>query len=172
MRLVRLVMVLAPIPFAAQAQQTPPSPPRTPVCADSLHHAFDYWVGEWDVYNPAGQLTARSTIQSVSAGCAITEHWQPLGGNPDGFSISWYEPRDGQWHQQWVGGGGWIDRFTGQVTDGVLSMVTDAPNAQGQFTRMTYLRPADGGVIQFLETSADSGKTWQPSARLTYRRKG
>jgi len=31
-------------------------------CADALHRQFDFWVGKWDVYNPAGTLVGANTL--------------------------------------------------------------------------------------------------------------
>ncbi|MBT8427415.1 MAG: hypothetical protein KJO02_05235, partial [Erythrobacter sp.] len=63
---------------AAEAPATPPAPP--PSCQGASYEAFDFWVGEWDVFpNAEGtpDKVADSRIEKVSAGCAIRETWMP-----------------------------------------------------------------------------------------------
>lgn len=161
MRLLAIAL-LVPISLAAQAQQQP-------ACTSPQHRAFDYWVGEWTVHDTAGRQIAESSIRRVAAGCAISEEWRPIGG-PPGVSLSWYQLADAQWHQQWVGGGGWIAWFDGGLVDGNMTL-TSTPDANGAITRMVYTRPRTDVVLQSLFASTDGGRTWTPNFVGEYRRK-
>lgn len=163
----RLLLAILCVP-AALAAQTPQQ--RPPACVSDAHRAFDYWVGEWTVHDTAGRQIAESSIRRVAEGCAISEEWRPIGG-PSGVSISWYDPADQQWHQQWVGGGGWIAWFDGNPVEGDMTLTTK-PAANGAITRMIYTRPRAGVVVQSLHTSNDGGTTWTPSFVGEYRKKG
>lgn len=145
------------IPAALQAQQGTPPPPA---CVADPFRAFDYWVGEWTVADSTGRQIAESSITLVSAGCAVHEHWRPLRGQ-EGHSLSWYDPRDQAWHQQWIGGGGWIARFDGGL-DGTEMVLTEPsrPGATAPRSRMRYERRPGGGVRQVLWQSTDDGATW------------
>lgn len=72
----------------------------------------------------------------------------------------------------WTGGaivdfrGGWNGKA--MVFEGLWPGVL-GPGKDG-LVRMTYTREADGSVRQYGQTSADDGKTWQPSFDFTYRR--
>ncbi len=160
------VIALLVLPAALAAQAAPPT------CDTPEHHAFDYWVGEWNVFDTTGTKIAESSIKSVAAGCAISENWRPLKGKP-GVSISWYQPADQQWHQQWVGGGGWIAWFDGNPVDGAMTMTTKAADARpnAPLTRMIYSQPEPGVVRQSLFASKDGGKTWAPNFVGIYRKK-
>lgn len=158
-----LLSLLLPLPLLAQ------QPAAKPSCATPEFRAFDYWVGEWDVYNQKGTKVAESSIKRVAEGCAVSEEWRPIGGK-QGVSISWYDPRDSQWHQQWVGGGGWIAWFDGNPVDGVMTLTAKA-DAQGNISRMTYTQPGDGVVRQTVLQSTDSGKTWTPNFVGDYKRR-
>jgi hypothetical protein len=149
------------------AGQTQP-PPK---CETPQHRAFDYWVGEWTVHDTAGTQIAESSIRRVAEGCAISEEWRPIGG-PQGVSISWYNPADQQWHQQWVGGGGWIAWFDGNPEDGNMTLTTkpNPANPGGGITRMVYSQPRTDVVLQSLYVSQDGGKTWQPNFKGEYRK--
>lgn len=157
--------LLAPVVLAAQN-------PQSPKCQTPEHRAFDYWIGEWTVHDTAGKPIAESSIRRVAEGCAISEEWRPFGGQ-QGVSISWYNPADRQWHQQWVGGGGWIAWFDGGPVDGNMTLTTkpDPANPGAGITRMVYTQPREGVVLQSLYTSTDGGTTWTPNFKGEYRRK-
>lgn len=146
------------------AQQAPPPP-----CESSAHRAFDYWVGEWVVSDTTGRPIAESSITVVSGGCAIAEHWRPRRGR-EGRSLSWFEPKDGQWHQQWIGGDGWVARFSGTVTDGELTLTETAhPKTPTQpIARMSWLRAGTDTVRQVMWQSKDAGATWVPAFMGVY----
>ena len=170
-----MAALLVVAPLAAQTATPAAAPPARPahVCTGPEFHAFDFWVGKWDVYGPAGRLVAHSLIESVYDGCGIRENWMPLGGSGGG-SLSTYVPARKQWEQFWIDSGNTRALFTGgwngsaMVIQGVWP---SAPtNATGPVTRMTYSRNADGSVRQFGENSTDGGTTWAPSFDFTYRK--
>lgn len=152
-----------------------PAAPPPAACSTDEHAAFDFWVGEWDVY-PTGRDTkvADSKIERVATGCVIRETWMPQGGN-NGTSMSMINHRSGRWEQVWVGNDGTRVDFTGGMVDGamVLTGYWDGIGTDGAdvLTRMTYSLGEDGSVRQFGEGSTDHGKTWQTSFDLTYKRK-
>ena len=83
---------MLPLVLAALLQTAPPPPavpappkPKPNPCAGAAHHAFDFWVGKWDVtpYG-GGPLVAHSLIESLYGGCAIRENWMPLKGTGGG----------------------------------------------------------------------------------------
>jgi hypothetical protein len=147
------------------AAQTAPPPPPAHVCTAPENHTFDFWVGHWDVYNPAGKLVAHSLIESVYDGCGIRENWMPLYGGPGG-SLSTYIPASKQWEQFWIDSTNASVHFTGgwnghaMVIQGVWA---------GPIVRMTYSSNPDGSVRQLGESSKDDGKTWTKTFDLTYR---
>ena len=166
MRPASLIGVLLLWPTLVLAQQQ-----RPPQCTTADFHALDFWVGEWEVTDTTGRVIAESSIQRQAGGCAITEHWQPKG-YPDGVSISWFDPVDQQWHQQWVGGGGEITRYTGGLIDSVMVMIGDAKQPSGVFFRMTWTRLPDGRVEQQQQTGKTHSGPWTTGFVGRYRKKG
>ncbi|MEP6591325.1 MAG: hypothetical protein ABJC19_09095 [Gemmatimonadota bacterium] len=165
MRMTLLLLLAAPTTLVAQ------QPP--PACTAPIHRQLDFWIGEWVIADAAGKVMAESSITGAAGRCAVMEHWMPVG-QPDGVSINWVEPGDGKWHQQWVGGEGWIAAFTGEFHDGVMSMVAAAlrKTPQGEvLDKMTYQLQPDGAVHQTLYTSTDWGATWKGQPPIVYRRK-
>ena len=159
---------------SSQPAQPAPSPP-TP-CASEEHSAFDFWVGEWDVY-PNGRDTkvADSKIEKLYSDCAIRENWMPLRGGGGG-SLSNLDPDTGRWHQTWIGGGpGRVEFEGGTAGESTMVLVGYWPNVNGPGqhakVRMTYTVQDDGAVRQHGEASTDHGLTWTNSFDFIYRRK-
>jgi hypothetical protein len=155
----------------ASATAAPASPPAP--CADAAFRAFDFWVGEWDVYpNGKDTLVAHSRIEKLYAGCAIRENWMPLKGTGGG-SLSAFEPETGRWHQTWIGSAPGRVEFDGGLVDGRMVLTgwwpKSGPKGEDGLTRMIYSRQADGTVRQLGEFSADHGLTWQTSFDFIYR---
>ena len=155
---------------AAVAQAAAPSP-----CAGEVHDAFDFWVGDWDVFRNGQEVqVARSRIERLHGGCAIREHWMPLRG-AGGSSLSGFDPATGRWHQSWIGSAPGVVRFEGGPVDGRMVLTGwwpgSGPNGANGLTRMTYSVVEGGAVRQFGEFSADHGLTWQPSFDFLYRKR-
>ena len=158
---------------AAPAAQPSPSPPK---CEGADYTAFDFWVGEWDVF-PAGSDTqiANSRVESLYGGCAIRENWMPLKG-ASGGSLTGRDPETGRWRQTWIGANPGPVYFEGGPVDGRMVLTGwwpgSGPKGENGLTRMSYSKLADGAVRQFGEFSADQGVTWVTSFDFTYKPHG
>lgn len=162
--------------------QLPPPPPAIPsqpapliqsACAGPDYHAFDFWVGEWDVFpNGSSTQVATSSIESMFIGCAIRETWKPLKGGGGG-SFSHYDSERRYWRQAWVDSSGARVDFDGGPVDGKMVLTGHWANvvAKGKdgLIRMTYSKQPDGSVRQHGEQSVDQGLTWTTSFDFIYR---
>ena len=122
---------------------------------------FDFWVGEWDVYNPQGRKTGTSVIQSIASGCGVLENWTDgFGGS--GKSINFYDPTDHKWYQYWVGQNNAPARYAGAYSDGALRYIGESSVVNGKkiIPRLTFFNVDPNTVRQFAERSDDDGKTW------------
>jgi tetratricopeptide (TPR) repeat protein len=136
----------------------------TPCLFSPEHRQFDFWIGEWDVMTPQGQLAGTNSVQRVVDGCVIFENWTGAqGGN--GKSFNYYDKTDGKWHQLWVGNGGGAINFSGIYKDGAMryEAVSVAANGGKALQRMTFFKLEGDKVRQLWETSTDDGKTWSVS---------
>lgn len=135
----------------------------TPCMVTPEHRQFDFWIGEWNVMTPQGQLAGTNSIQRVSGGCLILENWTATGGG-DGKSFNYYNPVDKKWHQLWVGSGGGVIDLAGEYKDNALHYTGESVNPNGTkvMNRLTFFNLGDK-VRQFWEVSADGGKTWTVS---------
>jgi hypothetical protein len=133
-------------------------------CAPAENHQFDFWIGEWTVQNPAGQVAGLSSIESAFGGCVIVEHWAGPTGIPAGTSQNFYHKGDGRWHQNWIDGQSsnplWL--VGGLDANGAMVMM-DADPTSNPLNRITWTPNPDGTVRQHWEQSSDGGATWATS---------
>lgn len=97
-----IVLLSVSIPRPARAA------PRPDPCPEPAAHAFDFWIGDWDVLNrsrrrgdPEWYETGRATdrVYPVLDGCGIVESWRgvALGRFFVGFSLRAWNPDSGRW---------------------------------------------------------------------------
>ena len=157
--------------LAGSAAAQPPQPASP--CASADHEALDFWVGRWDVYKTGTDTkVADSLIERLYGGCAIRENWMPSSGTPGGSLSSW-DPEARAWRQTWVDSSGATVHFKGGMQGQAMVMTgwwkdVLGPGKSAEL-RMTYERLPGGAVRQHGETTADKGKSWQPSFDFTYR---
>jgi len=157
MRTLRLLLILAAaLPLASL--HAAPAPCSTPEYAQ-----FDFWLGDWDVTNPAGKPAGHNHVTKEYGGCVLQEHWTGAGGSV-GSSFNIYDPVRKLWHQTWVDNGGTLLEIEGGLKDGSMVMTGEQlqPDGKKLLNRITWT-PKDGKVRQFWETSADGRRTWQVS---------
>lgn len=151
--------------FAGQNSETQIAPTApavpAPVCETKDHHAFDFWIGEWDVYDPDGNLVGSNSVQPAESGCLIIEHWTNAGGGT-GQSYNFLDPGSHQWRQLWVSRGAVID-YTGGLTEDGSMLLEGEIRYQGTsvvapFTG-EWTQNEDGSVKQhFRQQSTDTGE--------------
>ena len=113
---------------------------------------FDFWVGEWDVFDPAGRHVGRSRIDLIPGGRVVLENWTGDGGVV-GTSTNFFDALSGHCHQVWVDALGGVLRFEGQFIDGALRYTGETPLPDGarQLERLTFTPVEGGRVHQFWE---------------------
>ena len=143
---------------------------------DTIAHArdLDFWVGDWDVYNPAKQAAGQSSVQNILGGCVVLENW--AGGYGDsGKSFNWYNTSTGEWQQTWVADQAYSTEYRGGRLEGnTMVFLADATTPQGTRakTRLSLMAIDPNRVRQHFEKSTDDGKTWATTTDLLYVRRG
>lgn len=145
--------------LGAQVQQPPT------ICADdAAFHAFDFWIGEWEVYNNAnGNLAGRNRIEAREAGCVLVEQWTAASGGT-GMSMNYFDPVTDRWRQVWVANAYAIDIVGGLDAAGAMVLTGAihyfAQRASFPF-RGTWTPNADGSVRQLFEQQVPDTGEWQ-----------
>ena len=134
---------------------------RFPCQAGEAHHAFDFWIGEWDV-SSNGQQAGTNNIQPILGHCVIFEQWTSSTGG-EGKSFNYYDPGYDHWRQIWVSDSGTVIEFTGKARDGGIFYTAETVNpADGSIThhKFEFTQNEDGSVRQFWATSTDNKETF------------
>ncbi len=121
---------------------------------------LDFWLGDWEVYTPAGSKAGENRIEKTAGGCLLLEDWKSVSGGT-GRSMTFYHAGRDKWRQVWVDRGGSTIEAEGSFAHGKLRL-------EGVHTRMgggsekcliTLELLPDGRVHQKIEQSHD-GTNW------------
>lgn len=70
-------------------------------CYTDYYKQFDFWVGDWNVYDTAGNKVGENSIVILEKGCTINEHWKSSQG-VSGRSYNYFDKSDATWNQLWI----------------------------------------------------------------------
>ena len=154
-----VLLCLSTTASAVQAQGARQGPPS---CAGAEYRAFDFWVGDWEVRNPQGQLLGMNRIVRAFGGCVLHENWQSMTSAYAGSSFNIYDRTTGQWHQSWVDNTGLLLQLDGGVVEDKMVLTGEASGSDGGVVvhRITWEPLANYRVRQLWETSTDGGLIW------------
>lgn len=127
---------------------------------NSKEHQFDFWIGEWNVYNfGTDTISGISHIKPILEHKTIEENYQNLKYKYSGKSLNVYNPKTDKWEQFWVDNSGLRLHLSGEYKDNkmILSDCTESDTCN----RITWTNLNDNTVRQEWEQSKDSGKTWK-----------
>src|SRR5262249_26831261 len=105
---------------------------KYPCMSDAHAREFDFWVGEWNVYQTGTTqpVVGHSLIQRISGGCALLENWD--SPNSSGKSINFIDPVTNKWKQSWSGSytGGNQEFVNGEYKDSAMRFTFETKDAQ------------------------------------------
>lgn len=154
--------------LVAKARSATPAPYTPPPEA----RQFDFWIGEWEVKTPNGNVAGKSRIEKILNGCVILENWTDSRGG-SGKSFNTYDPKAKLWRQHWVDDSGDETYFTGRFESGRLTFRADkeTPDGKPLLRQMSFFDLGEDGVRQLGEASTDGGKSWKTEYDLVYRKR-
>jgi hypothetical protein len=137
--------------------------------AASAYRQFDFWVGDWDVVDKAGNPVGTSHVERILGDCVLLESWHGQGGG-EGKSLSSWNPGLGHWEQYWADGQGVPIFFTGRVEEAELRLRADSATRSGApvTRRVAFSKLPGGRVRQLSEASSNGGRTWATEYDFTY----
>lgn len=158
------------LPPASPASEPAPAAAPADPCSGPLFAAFDFWLGDWNVYARGdGALLGRSRVEKVNSGCAVRETWTPVAG-PVGGSLNAPDLITARWHRYWLDKDGQRIELEGGPYQG--SMILAGPLGKGTVLRITQT-PLDRDALRLLaEVSTDDGLTWALLFEHLYLRAG
>lgn len=156
--------------FTSATAHSPQAGQPTPPCASSEYRQFDFWVGDWDVFEGSSPSpVARAHVDRILDGCVIREDYQSTDGLK-GESFSIYDASRKVWHQTWVTNRGQLLIIEGNLEDRamVLAGIDRASSGEERYVRGTW-KQVEGGVRESAVRSIDGGKAWKPWFDLMFR---
>jgi hypothetical protein len=51
-----------------------------PKCTADEYRQFDFWIGDWEVTNAAGEIAGTSRVRVLFGGCVLQEEWTGARG--------------------------------------------------------------------------------------------
>jgi ketosteroid isomerase-like protein len=139
-------------------------------CASSEYKEFDFWVGDWDVFESDGTTPAAHVrVERILNDCVLWERYEDPSGLR-GESFSTYDVGRKRWHQTWVTNRGQLLTMEGQLQGAEMVLVGGSHTSDGQEARVrgTWKAVSDG-VRETAIISSDAGKTWKPWFGLRFR---
>ncbi len=137
-----------------------PAPPPNPCETGAEFSQFDFWLGDWNVYQTNGALAGINRITKTDAGCLIREHWRSATGGT-GFSMNFYDVGAAAWRQVWVSRGAQIDYVGGLDEAGAMRLegtIHYPANGASAPFRGAWSQQEDGSVLQeFHQQDAETG---------------
>lgn len=151
---------------------------QKPCDSDPVYNQFDFWIGEWNVYDLKGNLAGHSKVSEILDNCVILEEWTSNGAQQglifSGKSFNSYNAATKQWQQNWVDNtGGTTEFLTGSREGNAMHFLSRPFNNNGKTAvrRLSFYDLENDYVRQFGEISYDDGKTWTTEYDLEYRPK-
>ena len=152
---------------------------QEPCEKDTIYNQFDFWIGEWTVYDLKNNIAGNSKISKILDNCVVLEEWtsankQPSGLIYSGKSYNTYDANAKQWQQTWVDNiGGSTEFLFGKYENNSMEFLTNEfqldKNTKA-IRKLTFFKLKNGYVRQLGEISKDKGATWTNEYDLEYRR--
>lgn len=159
-----------PVAGAQDTGEAAPQPAQSS-CNGDMYDDFDFWLGEWDVTTPDGQVAGTNSITKVENGCLLIERWKGAQGST-GQSYNFYDTGLEKWRQVWVARGATID-YAGKLTeDGEMRLEGEIAYRNGSTApfRGSWTPEADDSVTQHFQQYNSETESWDDWFTGIYRR--
>lgn len=167
-KLAAALSLLLALTCPALASDTPAKPDA---CSASEYHQFDFWIGDWDVFDmdKPDEVVARARVEPILNGCVLLEDYQQNDGLR-GQSFNHYDASRKTWHESWVTNRGTMLLFDGSMESGAMVLNgVSRKDGQDSLIRDTWKLTNDI-VRETAVKSTDGGKTWRTLFDMGFRR--
>jgi hypothetical protein len=120
-------------------------------CCSNNYNAFDFWIGDWIVYNTKGEIIGTNEIIKMQNGCVLQENWEASDKKNTGTSYNYFDTGDSTWNQLWISNTGNILKLKGNInSDGNMvlkSKLISGPKGN-YYNQIIWSENDDGTVRQ------------------------
>ena len=141
-------------------------------CCSKNYQSFDFWVGEWDVFNTDNQQIGENSITKQYDNCVLQEKWVSKG-ILKGTSYSFFNKVDASWNQIWVDNTGYTLQLKGAYSNNRMVLKSNLLKQNGNefYNQITWIKNNDGTVTQLWETFTPDNKKIAELFRGIYKKK-
>ena len=121
-------------------------------CCTESHQQFDFWVGDWDVYDTSGKKLGENRIEKLEKDCIISENWQGATGG-SGKSYNYFNISDSTWNQVWISSSGNNLVLKGKASPNKMVLKSELSKGEkgDYYNRITWTKNENGSVTQVWE---------------------
>lgn len=125
-------------------------------CCTEAHNNFDFWIGDWTVYDTDGKVIGTNTIQKEYDNCVLREQWES-SGTSRGTSYNYYNTTDKTWNQVWIDSNGFSLELKGNYDVDKMILRSDLLSGKnGKFYhQITWINNEDGSVTQIWDVLSE-----------------
>ena len=144
---------------------------KTP-CSSKEYQQFDFWLGNWSVYDLNNKLIGTNRIVKMSNACAIQENWESKTGPSLGTSYNYYNAQNKNWNQVWIDNSGGSLVLKGKKTNNKMILKSDLITSKnGNFyNQITWTNNSDGTVEQLWEITNEKNNVIKEVFRGIYKK--
>jgi hypothetical protein len=170
------VIGLTVVAFFSSAQSWPADSASAP-CDTPQHHQFDFWVGDWQVFDArTNQLVAFDRVEKHSQGCIVQQNLTMVtdlyrrpgvGYRMTGIGVNRFDGES--WLELWADNQWGAIVLRGMPAAGKAMVLTTIIPSRNRDLRLEWEKRPDGSVraLQYV-APAGSGK-WELYGDLIYR---
>lgn len=141
-------------------------------CPSIEQRQFDFWVGNWNVFDSVGTQIGENEITLIQDSCVLQENWKSK--NATGTSYNYFDKQSSKWHQLWVDNSGGSLKLSGSFNEGKMVLISDLTKGikiDFYFNQITWYQNADGSVVQQWDILDKDKKLLKTVFKGIYRRK-
>ena len=162
----KLLFLLILIPFLSFSQNSDCA------CCTPEYAQFDFWVGDWEVFNENGDKVGENLVEKLEDNCILNENWTGAKGG-SGKSYNYYDPSDETWNQLWISNSGNILKLKGTASQDKMTLKSELTQGKkGEFyNQITWIKNDDESVTQLWEIYDPQGNLLSEAFKGVYRKK-
>jgi len=178
----RLLLAIAAIVLGASvctlrsATAAEPPPPVAP-CNSAEHHQFDFWVGDWQVFDATTQqLVGFDHVAKLAEGCIVQQNLSMLtdlyrrpgvGYRMFGISVNRFDGE--RWLELWADNQWGAIALKGAPDAKSAMVLTTIIPSRNRDMRLVWEKRADGSVEIFQYVAVAGSGKWETVGDLIYR---
>lgn len=142
-------------------------------CSSIEYSQFDFWVGNWNVYNDKGALIGVNNIVKMTNACTIQENWTSKTSKSKGTSYNYFNKIDNSWNQVWIDNSGFSLILKGKFEKGKMILNSEIiKSKKGSYrNQIIWEKKKDNSVVQIWNYINENGKVIKEVFKGLYKKR-